>query len=108
MKAIDKSPANPENESSYDSDDYPKYYSGEVSNSPDHCEGGRNCLERIYLHIKESELVGSETSRIGALLCDSLTPDGVEHLKQMLGEPNPTVYQRALHDFWRETFNIPA
>ena len=99
----------PDNESSYDSDVFPKGpYPGEATDSPDHCASGKDCLE--YIDLSEygldssAPMFGAEDSRIGALLSSGLTEHGISYLVEMLEEKNLTPYQVALHNFWREVF----
>lgn len=58
---------------------------------PDHCASGEDCLESIDLLAYglptvafAPVLVGAETQRIGALLSDNLTPNGVSYLREMI------------------------
>ena len=81
---------------------------GEEFDSPWHCENGAACLEALDLEeygLKPGDtLYGMETARIGALVTESLTPDGAEWLRETLREPERTPYQRALYRFWRAAF----
>lgn len=84
-------------ETDYDSDHWPKGpYPDEETDGPQHCGSREEC--------EEAELL-SDGSKVGALLGTSLTDHGVDYLNEMLTEPNPSTYQKALHDFWREQFD---
>lgn len=92
-----------------DTDEYPQYVDvEEESDSIYHCANGRQCKEAIDLHAwglkEDDQLQGSETPLVGELLTENLTPEGVEYLKRMLDEPNPTPYQIALHECWKAAF----
>ncbi|PWU23555.1 MAG: hypothetical protein C5B48_08410 [Candidatus Rokuibacteriota bacterium] len=103
-------PTDPDDESSYDSDDYPKGpYPEEPTDGPDHCASVSECLEPVdladYGLEPDAQLHGAESRYIGALLNDELTADGVEYLRELLSEQDLTPYQVALHRFWREQFS---
>lgn len=86
-------PEDPDDERTFDSDEYPKYCGeDEESDGPQHCAAMDECLEAEVL---------SDGSRVGALLSTSLTTYGVDHLKEMVAEGgNP-----ALHEFWKSQFD---
>ncbi len=66
-------PADPQDESSYDSDYYPKQVDDDdESDTPQHCAGGPDCLNAITL--PDGDKVG--------LLFGELTRDGVEYVKE--------------------------
>lgn len=97
--------------STWDSDDYPKSVGnpGE-SDSPTHCDATHDCLgDNVDLRawgLKDSDpLYGAECPRIGELVGDDLTPDGVDYLRELLGDCESTPYQRALHAFWSSAFS---
>ena len=71
-------PADPNDEYSYDSDDYPKYVgdAGE-SDSPHHCAAGMCCINAITL---------SDGSKVGALITEELTEEGREYVRQAIKE----------------------
>jgi len=113
-----KSPADPDDENSYDSDNYPKYVGEESeSDSIDHCESRGNCLEAIDLQeygLKADDpLYGIEAHEIGALLTTSLTTEGWNWLNDVLHEANcpncgqnKTPFQKALYKLWIENFQL--
>ncbi len=73
-------PENPDDESSYDSDQYPKGPypdGGGEADCPNHCGSGAECLNAITL---------SDDSRVGAWLENELTADGVEYVKEAINE----------------------
>jgi hypothetical protein len=113
LLASGDAPADPDDEWSYDSDDFPKGPCGEEStDGPDHCASYGDCLEGVNLGdyglAIEAPLYGAESRVIGALLSDGLTDHGAEDLRSMLNdrEPDtdPTPYKVALHAYWREVF----
>ena len=95
----------------------PERDSGE-SDSPCHCASGGECLEGISLadygligkrrwyfpfSRKGPKLYGAESVTVGAIL-SGLTDYGADYLAEMLAEDNPTPYQSALFELWREEF----
>lgn len=92
------------------SDDYPVSARESESDSPNHCASGAYCLNALdltaYGLAEDAPLFGAETRKIGALIEEDLTEDGVAYVREMI-ECDPedcTPYQRALHAFWRESF----
>lgn len=94
---------------SFDSDVYPKFATEDATDSPDHCASDDECLEAISLSDYGLSLfpvlLGAETVKVGAILSDGLTNEGVDNLREMLGQwRDATYYQKALHTLWREAF----
>lgn len=90
IKAEGKAPENPDDERTYDSDEYPKYASDdEESDSPQHCGSGETCLEADTL---------SDGSKVGKLIGTELTDDGVEYVREAIAEGG------LVADFWAEEF----
>ena len=91
LDAEGKRPEDPEDEYSYDSDEYPKEVGdpGE-SDSPSHCGAGEECLEAEVL---------PSGRKISALLSTSLTSDGAEYVKEAVVEGGEVA------NFWREAFD---
>lgn len=94
-----------------DSDGFPQHANdGGESDSPNHCPSGEECLGEV-IDLTDwglpvgAQLYGAETRRIGELLDEGLTEHGVSYLKEMLGDPPRTPYQRALHRLWRAAFS---
>jgi hypothetical protein len=85
-----KAPDHPGNESSYDSDDFPKYVanSGEAD-CPQHCGAGEECLEAIEL---------PSGRKVGALLSTELTGDGARYVQEAVAEGGEVA------DLWAEEF----
>jgi hypothetical protein len=85
-----KAPENIEDESSYDSDDFPKgpYSDNEESDTPQHCASGEDCPNHETL----------DDGRKVGMLFGSLTSDGVEYVQQC--EDSPCVR------LWREHFDL--
>lgn len=95
-------------ETTYDSDDFPKYCHEEgASDSPSHCASDAECENALDLtkYGDIPELHGAETRKIGAWLENDLTSEGEAALIEMVSEENPTPYQAALHAFWREVYD---
>jgi hypothetical protein len=75
-----KAPADPDNEYSYDSDEYPKgpfMDGGGEADCPQHCGAGAKCLNALEL------LNGS---RIGAFLDNPLTSEGESYVREAVRE----------------------
>lgn len=71
-------PENPDDETSYDSDEFPKYASTDgETDSPSHCGSGNECLEAIEL---------SDGTKVGALISENLTTDGADYVRQAVKE----------------------
>lgn len=90
IQAEGNAPENPEDSSSYDSDDYPKYMDDdEEADTPQHCGSHENCLEAVTL---------PSGRKIGALLSTNLTNDGVDYVREQCLDGGEVA------DFWREQF----
>ena len=86
-------PADPYNEWSYDSDEFPKgpFLDGSEADFPQHCGAGEDCLNAIEL---------SDGTKIGAWLRNDLTADGVEYVKEAIREGGEVGEMWA--DFYRD------
>ena len=83
-------PKNPGDQSSYDSDDYPKGpFSDEESDTPQHCASGPDCLTPT--------MIGEE--RVGRFLENPLTSDGERYVRELHAE-RPTEVTRMWMDFY--------
>lgn len=70
-----KAPIDPDDESSYDSDEFPKLAGDdEESDSPTHCASGTDCLNADRL---------SDGTKVG-LLFGELTDAGIEYVKEAI------------------------
>lgn len=103
--------ADPHDETTYDSDDYPKRVwvsDPQGDDNPVHCASGSSCIECVDLGqwglSDGAWLHGAEERAVGKLLSIKLSPYGVENVRQMLSEKFLTDYQRALHRFWKHSF----
>jgi len=73
LKKEGKAPPNPRDEYSYDSDEYPKHVcDDDESDCPQHCGAGEDCLEAEVLDSGE---------KVGALIGDNLTTEGIEYVR---------------------------
>ena len=71
-------PVDPDDEFSYDSDNFPKGpYPTNESDCPEHCGAGPDCINAIELE---------DGSKIGAWLENDLTKDGVEYVHKAIRE----------------------
>lgn len=92
LKSEGHEPEDPNDERSYDSDDYPKYAPLEETDNPYHCGSHDDCLNAITLN---------NGSKIGCLIENSLTSDGVEYLKEIIeNDPDSEVVQ-----LWKEFYS---
>jgi len=67
-----------QDESTYDSSEFPKYADGECeTDSPSHCGAHADCLAPTLL---------SDGSPVGQLLGTNLTPDGVEYVCEAIAD----------------------
>lgn len=90
LKRDGKAPADPDDEWSFDSDDYPKRAGDdEESDTPQHCAAGADCLNAIEL----------PNGKVG-LLFGELTSDGVQYVKDAIAEGRTEVT-----DLWQEHFH---
>ena len=74
----ESAPADPDNERSYDSSNFPKGPypdGGGEADSPQHCGAGGECLNALEL---------SDGHKVGAWLENELTTDGVEYVKEVI------------------------
>lgn len=84
---------------SVDSDEWPQGCSpGAHLDYPVHCSSAK-CLSAVDLTT-----YGASGEIVPAILPTSLTPEGVQYLKDMLDEKPLDPYQAALHALWREHF----
>ena len=83
-------PADPHDETSYDSDEYPKF-AGDAGEAdcPQHCGAGDECLEAIEL---------PSGRKIGALLSTDLTGDGVRYTQEAIAAGGEVA------ELWAEEF----
>jgi hypothetical protein len=104
-------PNDPDDEYSFDSDEFPKGFPAGETDYPDHCASGENCegdsidLREWGMPNDDSLLVGAESFVIGELLSESLTDEGVSYLTEMLDDEAKTPFQIALHAFWSAVFS---
>ena len=85
-----KAPNDPTDETSFDSDEFPKFAAdpGEAD-CPQHCGAGEDCLEAIEL---------PSGRKIGALLSTELTGDGVRYTEEAIAAGGEVA------DLWAEEF----
>ena len=96
LKRAGKAPENPDDESSFDSDDYPKRADErEESDTPQHCAAGKQCLNAITL---------PSGRKIGALFGE-LTPDGLAYVKNAIVEANEGMGDKEVVALWQEHFH---
>lgn len=75
-----EAPEDPDDEESYDSDEFPKGPYGDgggEADSPQHCDAGEHCINAVEL---------SSGSKVGAFLENPLTDDGNEYVREAVLE----------------------
>ena len=92
-------PENPEDETSYDSDEYPKGpEEPSASDTPQHCDCGEDCLNAIEFTRYDATIGGPVPWKIGAWLENDLTEEGYAYVKS--AEPGP------VRDLWFDLYEI--
>ena len=89
------SPDNPEDETTYDSDEFPKgpfIDGGGESDCPQHCASGKDCLQALEI----------DGEKYGAFLENDLTTEGVRYVTEQLKEspesPIPQLWKKYYSD----------
>lgn len=84
-------PADPDDEHSYDSDEYPKSVdvSGEAD-SPQHCGAGAECVNALEL---------DSGRKIGVWLGNTLTGEGIRHVKELIDDRSSDVTE-----YWQQVY----
>ena len=90
-----KAPAHPEDETDYDSDDFPKRAcDNDESDTPEHCAAGEHCLNAITLPSGQ---------KIGFLFGE-LTLDGIQYVKDSIAEAQEGLGSLEVVELWRQHF----
>lgn len=87
-----------------DSNDYPQYFDGSIqeTDAPCHCASNEECLEAEHLGTNWNQSSGESTEhKIGAIVCERLTSEGVDYVKTVLKEKESSVAY-----FWKNFFDI--
>ena len=93
LQADGNAPANPDDEYTFDSDEYPKRAcDDEESDSPQHCAAGEDCLNAIML---------PSGGKVGYLFGE-LTAVGVEYVKEAIAENS--AYWNEIAELWEEYY----
>jgi len=89
--ANDPSWADVSDESTYDSDEFPKYADNDAeTDSPQHCGAHAECLDPTIL---------SDGSAVGQLIGTNLTDDGVEYVREAIADGG------LVAELWAEEFS---
>ena len=92
LTAEGKAPADPGDEWSYDSDDFPKCADNDdEADTPQHCAVGKDCINAIRIGNKNDDRVG--------LLFGELTCDGMTYVEEAIIDANHNGYS------WRSREN---
>jgi hypothetical protein len=90
LDKAEQTPEHPEDETIFDSDDYPKWCDDdEESDSPQHCASHGDCINVITLE---------SGYKIGCLIGTCLTTDGVDYIKERIAEGGEVA------EFWKKEF----
>jgi len=87
-----KAPADPDNEWSYDSDDFPKRADDDdESDTPEHCAAGEGCINTVEI----------EGGKVG-LLFGELTSDGMAYVEEAIDDANrdDNTWSREVVNLW--------
>jgi len=91
LDKAEQTPEHPEDETTFDSDEYPKRCDDdETSDSPQHCGSHGECLNAVTL---------KSGYKVGCLIGTNLTDVGVAYLKDAIIEGGEVA------EFWRKEFS---
>lgn len=94
-----KAPADPTDEWSYDSDDFPKCADDdEEHDTPQHCAVCEGCINSIRIGPAADDIVG--------LLFGELTTDGITYVEEAIGSANhdERTWSRAIVQLWYQHY----
>ena len=95
LKREGKAPANPDDEWTFDSDEYPKRAGDdEEADTPQNCAAGEECINAIEL---------PSGGKVG-LLFGELTRDGVEYVKEAIAEAQEGVGSEEVVNLWQQHY----
>ncbi len=95
LKREGLAPENPDDEWSFDSDEYPKRAGDdEEADTPQHCASGAHCINAVVL--PSGEKVG--------FLFGELTAVGVEYVKEAIAEAEEGLGSKEVTDLWQQHF----
>ncbi len=95
LKREGKAPVNPDDEWTFDSDEYPKRAGDdEEADTPQHCAAGEECINAITL---------PSGGKVG-LLFGELTRDGVEYVKEAIAEVQEGFGGEEVVNLWRQHY----
>jgi hypothetical protein len=95
LKREGLAPENPDDEWTFDSDEYPKRAGDDdEADTPQHCASGEHCINAVML--PSGEKVG--------YLSGELTAVGVEYVKEAIAEAEAGIGSKEVTDLWRENF----
>ncbi|MFZ6184881.1 hypothetical protein [Nannocystis pusilla] len=91
-------PANPHDENTYDSEEFPKGpYVSDAAEAPAHCGFGRDCLNAEEIETKDGLM------RVGAFLGNPLTDRGEEYVRERVAGEQPVAIQ-----IWGPYYDLPG
>jgi len=94
IEAEGKAPSTPEDEASYDSDDYPKGpYDNEEADTPQHCGSHDDCLEATEL---------PDGSKAGKFLANPLTSHGYDYVLEAFKEGRSGITRLWMDNYRRD------
>ena len=95
LKREGLAPENPDDEWTFDSDEYPKRADDDdEADTPQHCAAGEECINA--LELPSGEKVG--------FLFGELTRDGVEYVKEAIAEAEEGFGSKEVTDLWQQDY----
>lgn len=97
LRSLGRAPADPDDEHTYDSDDYPKgpyADGGGESDTVEHCDAHDACINALRVRARDPYTGKRRTYRVGAWLENPLTEHGVEYVRHAIREPRGLMRRR--------------
>ena len=95
LKREGLAPADPDDEWTFDSDEYPKRADDDdEADTPQHCASGEHCINAVMLPSGE---------KVGYLFGE-LTAVGVEYIKEAIAEAQEGLGSKEVTDLWQEHY----
>ena len=97
LKRRGAAPDDPDDQYSYDSDDYPKYVVSEgESDCPSHCASGDDCINAVEIE---------PGWKVGCLITEKLTSEGVEYVREAIEKSRLKNIHSGIMELWAEAFS---
>ena len=105
LEAEGKKPENWRDETTFDSDDYPKgpfADGGGESDTPQHCGMGADCLDYLSL---TNDAEDAPQIRVGAFLKNPLTCEGVKYVQEAIDQAEADGTEHTITDVWADFYS---